>query len=52
MPKRTSEFRDQLLADLADPEEAVHYINAALADSEKMVSVALRDVVEAWQAAK
>jgi probable addiction module antidote protein len=52
MPKRTSEFREQLLADLADPDEAAHYVNAALADSEKMALVALRDVAEARQMAK
>ena len=51
MPKRTSDFRTDLLADLADPEEAAHYFNAAVADSEKMALVALRDVAEARQMA-
>lgn len=52
MPKRTSDFREDLLADLADPEEAAHYLNAALGDSEAMALVALRDVAEARQMAK
>ena len=52
MPKRTSSFRDDLLADLADPQEAAHYLNAALEDSEEMFLVALRDVAEAKQMAK
>jgi probable addiction module antidote protein len=49
MPKRTTNFRQDLLADLADPEEASHYLNAALSDSEQMALVALRDVAEARQ---
>lgn len=52
MPKRTTDFRQDLLADLADPEEASHYLNAALSDSEQMALVALRDVAEARQMAK
>lgn len=52
MPKRTSDFRQDLLADLTDPEEAAHYINAALAESEQMGLVALRDVAEAKGMAK
>lgn len=52
MPKRTSDFREGLLADLADPEEAAHYLNAALEDSETMALIALRDVAEARQMAK
>jgi len=32
MPKRTTSFRDLLLADLADPREAAQYLNAALED--------------------
>ncbi|MEO7651571.1 MAG: hypothetical protein ABIZ80_13985 [Bryobacteraceae bacterium] len=47
MPKRTTDFRDDLLGDLADPEEAKHYLNAALEDSEEMFLVALQDVAEA-----
>jgi probable addiction module antidote protein len=52
MPKRTTDFREDLLADLADPQEAVHYLNAALEDSERMALVALRDVAEARQMAR
>ncbi|MEO8657228.1 MAG: addiction module antidote protein [Bryobacteraceae bacterium] len=52
MPKRTSSFRDDLLADLADPEEAVQYLNASLEDSAELFLVALRDVAEANQMAK
>jgi probable addiction module antidote protein len=52
MPKRTSSFRDDLLADLADPREASNYLNAALEDSDEMFLVALRDVAEARQMAK
>jgi probable addiction module antidote protein len=52
MPKRTTSFRDELLADLADPQEATAYLNAALEDSEEMFRVALRDVAEARQMAK
>jgi probable addiction module antidote protein len=52
MPKRTTAFRDDLLADLADPQEAACYLNAALGDSEEMFLVALRDVAEAKQMAK
>jgi probable addiction module antidote protein len=49
MPKRTTDFREDLLADLADPREAAHYLNAALMDSNEMLLVALRDVAEARQ---
>jgi probable addiction module antidote protein len=52
MPKRTTSFRDDLLADLADPSEAASYVNAALEDSDEMFLVALRDVAEARQMAK
>jgi probable addiction module antidote protein len=47
MPKRTSDFRAQLLADLIDPEEAAHYFSAAADDSGQMALVALRDIAEA-----
>jgi probable addiction module antidote protein len=47
MPKRKSEFRNDLLADLADPQEAARYFNAAAEDSEEMALVALRDIAEA-----
>jgi len=52
MPKRTLDFREELLKDLADPSEAAHYIDAALEDSEEMFLVALRDVAEARQMSK
>jgi probable addiction module antidote protein len=52
MPKRTSSFREDLLADLADPTEAAMYLNAALDDSDEMFLVALRDVADARQMAK
>jgi probable addiction module antidote protein len=52
MPKRTTDFREDLLRDLADPQEAAHYLNAALEDSEQMVLVALRDIAEARQMAR
>jgi probable addiction module antidote protein len=52
MPKRTSDFRADLLEDLANPQEAAHYLNAASEDSEKMVLVALRDIAEARQMAR
>jgi probable addiction module antidote protein len=51
MPKRTTDFREDLLRDLADPQEAAHYLNAALEDSEQMVLMALRDIAEARQMA-
>jgi len=49
MPKRTRNFRAQLLKDLADPREAAGYVNAALEDSDEMFLIALRDVAEAHQ---
>ena len=52
MPKRTTDFRDDLLADLANPQEAAHYLNAALEDSEELFLIALRDVAEAKQMAR
>jgi probable addiction module antidote protein len=51
MPKRTVNFREQLLEDLANPEEAALYLNAAAEDSEEMLLVALRDIAEAKQMA-
>jgi probable addiction module antidote protein len=52
MPKRTSDYRTELLKDLADPQEAAHYLNAAVEDSEEMVLVALRDIAESRQMAR
>jgi probable addiction module antidote protein len=49
MPKRTTDYRNSLLEDLNDPEEAAHYLNASLRDSDEMFLVALRDVAEARQ---
>lgn len=49
MPKRVTDFRDELLADLVDPVEAARYLNAALEDSDRMALVALRDVADARQ---
>lgn len=49
MPKRTTDFRADSLVDLADPQEAAHYLNAAFEDSAEMLLVALRDVAEARQ---
>jgi len=52
MPKRTANFREQLLKDLASPSEAALYLNAAEEDSEEMLLIALRDVAEAKQMAQ
>lgn len=52
MPKRTREYRDSLLADLQDPEEAAAYLNAAFEDSEEMLLTALRDVAASRQMAR
>jgi probable addiction module antidote protein len=52
MPKRTRGFREQLLQDLRDPQEATLYLNAAVDDSDQMFLIALRDVAEARQMAK
>ncbi len=52
MPKRTTDYRSALLDDLKDPQEAAHYLNAALRDSEEAFLIALRDVAEARQMAK
>jgi probable addiction module antidote protein len=52
MPKRTTDFREDLLVDLTDSAEAARYLNAALEDSDQMALVALRDVAEARQMAR
>ena len=53
MPKRTSSYRDRLLEDLRDPQEAANYINAAIEDgSPEMLLLALRDVAEAHTMSK
>lgn len=53
MPKRTSSYRERLLEDLRDPQEAANYINAAIEDrSPGMLLLALRDVAEAHTMSK
>ena len=52
MPKRTRDYRESLLEDLREPQEATAYLNAALEDSYEMFLIALRDVAEARQMAK
>ncbi|HMF75589.1 MAG TPA: addiction module antidote protein [Bryobacteraceae bacterium] len=52
MPKRVTDYRKTLLDSLTDPVEAAHYLEAALADSDEMFLVALRDVAESRQMAK
>ena len=52
MPKRTTNFRSDLLGDLKNPQEALQYLNATLSllncplDND-MFLAALRDIVEA-----
>lgn len=43
----TVKFHDELIKQLKDPNEAAAYLNACLNDSEEMLLVGLRDVVEA-----
>ena len=45
-------YREALLADLADPEEAKHYLNAVLEDYPTGFLKALRNVAQARQMAK
>lgn len=52
MPKRTRDYRDSLLADLQDTNEAAAYITAAMEDSQEMFLIALRDVAAASQLSK
>jgi probable addiction module antidote protein len=52
MPKRSSDYHSWLISQLADPEEAVHYLNAAIEDSPAMFLKALRNVAEAHKMAK
>ena len=44
--KRSSDYHSWLLTQLADPEEAEHYLSAALEDSPEMFLKALRNVAE------
>jgi probable addiction module antidote protein len=52
MPKRTVDYHSTLLEELKDPQEAANYLTAALAESDDMFLVALRDVAEVRQMAK
>ena len=53
MPKRTTSYREMLLEDLQDPQEAAHYLNAVIEDrSERLFLLALRDIAESRQMAK
>ena len=48
MKKTTASYRDGLLKDLADPNEAAAYLNAALEDgAQDVFLLALRDIAEA-----
>jgi probable addiction module antidote protein len=42
-----SDYKDDLLADLADPEYAAHYVTAAYRESRGAFLVALKDVADA-----
>ena len=52
MPSKTRPYRESLLNALADPNEAAHYLNAAIEDSPEMFLKALRNVAQARQMAK
>jgi probable addiction module antidote protein len=52
MPKRTRDYRVGLLKELASPESAAHYLNAAPEDSDEMLLIALRDVAEAHRVSR
>lgn len=48
MSKVTTRYREGLMKDLADPEEAAAYLNAALEDgSQEVFLMALRDIADA-----
>lgn len=48
MSKASTSYREGLIKDLANPEEAAAYLNAALADgSQEVFLMALRDIAEA-----
>ncbi len=47
MPKRSSDYHSWLLTQLADSQEAAHYLNAAIEDSPELFLKALRNVAEA-----
>ena len=52
MSSKTKPYRASLLTALADPNEAAHYLNAAIEDSSEMFLKALRNVAQARQMAK
>jgi probable addiction module antidote protein len=52
MAMKTSSYHEALLADLADPNEAKHYLNAVLEDYPQGFLKALRNVAQARQMAK
>jgi probable addiction module antidote protein len=52
MATKTSSYHEALLADLADPNEAKHYLNAVLEDYPQGFLKALRNVAQARQMAK
>ena len=49
MAKQRSDFRNELLQDLADPREAAGDLNAALEEAEDLLHMARRDVAETRQ---
>jgi probable addiction module antidote protein len=51
MPKRTTSYRARLLESLIVPEEAAHYLSAALDDSPEIFLDAVKDVAQAHQMA-
>jgi probable addiction module antidote protein len=51
MPKRTTDYDTWLTAELADPEMAANYVNAALSDAPDVLPVALRNVAKAHRIA-
>ncbi len=52
MPSKTIPYRDALLEALSHPDEAVHYLNAAIEDSPEMFLQALRNVAQSRQMTK
>jgi len=52
MATKTSSYHAALLADLSDPNEATHYLNAVLEDYPQGFLKALRNVAQARQMAK
>jgi probable addiction module antidote protein len=52
MTSKTRPYRESLPASLSDPEEAAHYLNAAIEDSPASFLKALRNVAQARQMAK